>query len=141
MTPSFKIGNRAVPTINEHIKKIFIEGELLENSVIRNFLITALDAKEYNAKHYNLDVIISVEYRVKSPRGTQFGIWAANILQQYMLNGYAINDVRIKQIESSIQELVAKYNQITADYVCNSYYSKSKTYENNIKEKKNTWSN
>lgn len=61
-----------VRTINEHIKNIFKEGELEENSVIRNFRITAADGKQYDTNFYNLDVIISVGYRVKSHRGTQF---------------------------------------------------------------------
>ncbi len=68
--------NKNVRTINEHIKNIFFEGELAKNSVIRNFRITANDGKFYNTKFYNLDVIISVGYRVKSKRGTQFRIWA-----------------------------------------------------------------
>ena len=66
-------------TISEHIRNIFSEGELLENSVHRNFRYTASDGKKYNIKHYNLDVVISVGYRVKSKRGTQFRIWATKI--------------------------------------------------------------
>lgn len=63
-------------TISEHISNIFKEGELEENSVVRNFRITATDGKNYDTQHYNLDVIISIGYRVKSPQGTQFRIWA-----------------------------------------------------------------
>lgn len=62
--------------ISEHISNVFADGELVEDSVVRNFRITATDGKKYNTKHYNLDVIISVGYRVKSHRGTQFRIWA-----------------------------------------------------------------
>ena len=69
-----------VRTDNEYIKNIFIEGELEEESVIRKFRITAVDGKKYNTNMYNLDLIISVGYRVSSKRGTQFRIWATNIL-------------------------------------------------------------
>jgi len=92
--------------ITEHIGNIFKERELFENSVCRNFRHTASDGKSYNTKYYNLDVIISVGYRVKSKRGTQFRQWATQILRQYLINGYTINENRIRQIESSIDELV-----------------------------------
>ena len=72
---------KGTPTINEHIKNIFKEGELQENSVIRKFRITASDGKKYETNFYNLDVIISVGYRVKSQRGTQFRIWATKTLK------------------------------------------------------------
>jgi len=65
-------------TISEHIGNIFKEGELEENSVVRNFRIAATDGKNYDTQHYNLDVIISVGYRVRSPQGTQFRIWATH---------------------------------------------------------------
>ena len=83
--------------ISEHISHIFEEGELNENSVVRNFRTTAEDGKNYNTKHYNLDVIISVGYRVKSLRGTQFRIWATQILKEYMKKGFALNDDLLKQ--------------------------------------------
>ncbi|MBA7539147.1 hypothetical protein ES705_31426 [subsurface metagenome] len=67
-----------VRTVNEHIKNIFKEGELEENSVIRNFRITVADGKKYSTNMYDLDLIISVDYRVNSKRGTQFRIWATN---------------------------------------------------------------
>ena len=72
-----------VRTINEHIRNIFSEGELREQEVIRKFRITASDGKQYDTLHYNLDVIISVGYRVKSHRGTQFRIWATQRLREY----------------------------------------------------------
>ena len=68
--------NKDVRTINEHIQNIFAEGELAEESVIRKFRITAADGKGYETQHYNLEVVIAVGYRVKSPRGTQFRQWA-----------------------------------------------------------------
>ncbi len=83
--------------ISEHISHIFKEGELDENSVVRKFRTTATDGKNYNTKHYNLDVIISVGYRVKSLRGTQFRIWATGILKEYMKKGFALNDDLLKQ--------------------------------------------
>ena len=83
--------------ISEHITHIFNEGELDENSVVRNFRTTAEDGKNYNVKHYNLDVIISVGYRVKSLRGTQFRIWATQVLKEYLRKGFALNDDLLKQ--------------------------------------------
>ena len=89
--------DKGIPTINEHIKNIFKEGELKENSVIRKFRITASDAKSYKANFYNLDVIISVGYRVKSLRGTQFRIWATQRLKEYIIKGFTLDDERLKQ--------------------------------------------
>ena len=83
-------------TISEHIKNIFEEGELEESSVVRNFRTTAIDGKNYDTKYYNLDVIISVGYRVKSPQGTQFRIWATQRLKEYIIKGFALNDDRFK---------------------------------------------
>lgn len=83
--------------ISEHITHIFNEGELDENSVVRIFRTTAEDGKNYNVKHYNLDVIISVGYRVKSLRGTQFRIWATQVLKEYLRKGFALNDDLLKQ--------------------------------------------
>lgn len=84
--------------ISEHIKHIFSEGELEEDSVVRNFRTTATDGKKYNKKHYNLDVIISVGYRVKSLRGTQFRKWALQILKEYLIKGFAMNDDLLKEV-------------------------------------------
>jgi len=78
-------------TITEHIQNVFNEGELDENSVCRNFRHTAADGKNYDTKYYNLDVIISVGYRVKSPQGTQFRIWATQRLREYIIKGFALN--------------------------------------------------
>jgi len=83
-------------TISEHIKNIFEEGELNENAVIRNFRTTASDGKSYYVNHYNLDVIISVVYRVKSQQGTQFRIWATQRLKEYIVKGFTLNDERFK---------------------------------------------
>ena len=83
-------------TISEHIKNVFEEGELEESSVVRNFRTTAIDGKNYDTNYYNLDVIISVGYRVKSPQGTQFRIWATQRLKEYIIKGFALNDERFK---------------------------------------------
>lgn len=83
--------------ISEHIKHIFEEGELSETSVVRKFRTTAADGKSYNTTFYNLDVIISVGYRVKSLRGTQFRIWANSILKEYITKGFALDDDRLKE--------------------------------------------
>jgi len=91
--------------ISEHIKHIFAEGELKEKSVVRNFRTTASDGKTYNTKHYNLDVIISIGYRVKSLRGTQFRIWATERLKDYLIKGYAINENRLKQKQMEVEYL------------------------------------
>ena len=84
-------------TITEHIKNVFGEGELVENSVCRNFRHTADDGKTYDTQYYNLDVIISVGYRVKSQRGTQFRIWATQRLKEYIVKGFTLDDERLKQ--------------------------------------------
>jgi hypothetical protein len=85
-----------VPTINEHLKNIFAKGELDGDSVIRDFRITAADGKNYRTKHYALEAIVAVGYRVNSDRGSQFRIWATERLSDYILKGYAIDSERFK---------------------------------------------
>ena len=85
-------------TISRHIKNIFEEGELSRNSVVAKFATTALDGKTYQVDYYNLDVIISVGYRVKSQRGVQFRIWATNVLKEYIKKGFAMDDDRLKNL-------------------------------------------
>ena len=89
-------------TISRHIKNIFAEGELERDSVVAKFATTAADGKTYQVEFYNLDVIISVGYRVKSKRGTQFRIWATGILKEYMRKGFALDDERLKNLLSLI---------------------------------------
>ena len=89
--------------ISLHINNIFKEGELKQISVVKDFLTTALDGKKYRTKYYNLDVIISVGYRVKSIRGTQFRQWANKVLKEYLLRGHAINS-RITYLEQKVAE-------------------------------------
>ena len=83
-------------TISRHIKNIFNEGELSPKSVVAKFATTAADGKTYQVDYYNLDVIISVGYRVKSVRGTQFRIWATQRLKEYMIKGFTMDDERLK---------------------------------------------
>ena len=85
-------------TISRHIKNIFAEGELERDSVVAKFATTAADGKTYQVEFYNLDIIISVGYRVKSKRGTQFRIWATGILKEYMRKGFALDDERLKNL-------------------------------------------
>ena len=82
--------------ISKHLKNIFEEGELPGNSVVANFATTAADGKTYQVDYYNLDAIIAVGYRVKSARGTQFRIWATQLLKEYMVKGFALDDERLK---------------------------------------------
>lgn len=88
--------NKGRTTITEHIGNIFQDNELEEKSVCRKFRHTAQDGKSYNTTYYNLDVIISVGYRVKSKEGTQFRIWATQRLKEYIIKGFALNDDRFK---------------------------------------------
>ena len=83
-------------TISRHIKNIFTEGELEQNSVVANYATTAADGKKYNVDYYNLDVIISVGYRVKSLRGVQFRKWATARLTEYLIKGFTMDDERLK---------------------------------------------
>lgn len=85
-------------TVSEHIRNIFREGELDENSVIRKFRITAADGKTYQTAHYNLDVIISVGYRVKSQRGVRFRQWATRVLREHLTQGYSLNEHRLAEL-------------------------------------------
>ncbi len=86
----------SIPNINIHIRNILKDRELNENSVIKEFLTTASDGKNYQTKFYNLDMIISVGYRIKSSVATQFRIWATSVLKEYIIKGFALNDERMK---------------------------------------------
>ena len=83
-------------TISRHIRNVFAEGELDHSAVVANFATTAADGKTYQVDYYNLDVIISVGYRVKSQRGVQFRIWATKVLKEYLIKGFALDDERLK---------------------------------------------
>ena len=100
--------------ISRHIKNVFDEGELTADSVVANFATTAADAKTYKVAYYNLDVIISVGYRVKSHRGTQFRIWASQRLREYIIKGFAMDDERLKRANSGnyFDELLSRIRDI-----------------------------
>jgi len=83
-------------TVNYHLKKIFSDSELEENSVIRNFRVTATDGKNYDSKHYNLSAIIAVGYKVNSERAVQFRKWATQIVQEFTIKGFTMDDERLK---------------------------------------------
>jgi len=101
-------------TVSRHIKNIFIEGELDRNSVVVNYATTAADGKTYQVDHFNLDVVISVGYRVKSLRGTQFRIWASSILKEYLQKGFVMNDDLLKNAGGGnyFEELLARIRDI-----------------------------
>ena len=107
-----------INTINYHIKEILKSAELREDSVIRKFRITASDGKSYETQFYNLDVIISVGYRVNSEKATKFRIWATQTLRNYIVKGYAIDDERLKQGyhfgKDYFDELLEKIREIRA---------------------------
>lgn len=96
--------------ITMHIKNIFAEGELEEKSVSKESLLTAKDGKNYKTKFYNLDVIISVGYRVKSIRSTQFRIWANKLIKEYLIKGYNLDSDRMKNNGGGVyfEELLEK---------------------------------
>jgi len=85
-----------VRTINYHLKKIFSDNELQEDSVIRNFRITAADAKTYDTKHYNLKAIIAVGYKVNSEQAVQFRKWATDIIESFTIKAFVMDDERLK---------------------------------------------
>ena len=88
--------------ISRHIRNLFNEGELVWQSVVAKFAITAVDGKSYQVDYFNLDVIISVGYRVKSHRGTQFRIWATRRLREYIIKGFTMDDER-DYVKKSLQ--------------------------------------
>lgn len=111
-------------TVSEHIQNIFREGELLSEAVVRKSRTTASDGKRYLVQGYNLDVIISVGYRVKSLRGTHFRQWATGILRQYLVQGYALHEKRLRESARQLADLkrlvqlqgeVVAHQELTSD--------------------------
>jgi hypothetical protein len=100
--------------VSLHVRNIFKEGELSEDSVVKEYLTTAADGKNYKTSFYNLDVIISVGYRVKSHRGTQFRMWATQRLREYIVKGFALDDDRLKRAGGGnyFEELLARIRDI-----------------------------
>ncbi len=112
---------KAKATISEHISHIFAEGELVEDSVVRFYRTTATDNKPYNVKYFSLPLILAVGYRVRSKRGTQFRQWATQILQEYLVKGFAMDDGRLKnppvsysQVPDYFDELLERIRDIRA---------------------------
>lgn len=101
MARLFDVG---VPAISKHLKNIFEEGELEEDSVISKMETTATDGKNYLITYYNLDAIISVGYRVNSQKATRFRQWATSVLREYMIKGFAMDDNRLKQGENLLEK-------------------------------------
>ncbi len=91
--------------ISRHLRNVFEEKELTKYSVVAKYATTAADGKIYQVEYFNLDAIISVGYRVNSKRGTQFRIWATNVLRQHLVAGYTINEKRLKAQQGKITEL------------------------------------
>ena len=109
-----KLFNRDKSVISRHIKNVFIEGELQKDSVVAKFATTASDGKTYNVDYYNLDVVISVGYRVKSLEGVRFRKWATERLKEYIIKGYTLDDERLKNLGGGIyfSELLKRIKDI-----------------------------
>ncbi len=109
---------RDVKTIGKHINNVFSEGELIKDVVVAKFATTTQHGaiigkiQTQQVEYYNLDIIISVGYRVKSKQGTQFRIWATNVLRDYLLKGYVLNQ-RMNRIENTVEQLAGKVNEIS----------------------------
>lgn len=108
--------DRDVKTIGKHVNNA-IKEELDENTVVAKFATTATDGKVYDVEHYNLDVIISVGYRVKSKRGVEFRKWANSVLKQYIIKGYAVNTNRINQLGEVIRIMKRTENSLDSKQV------------------------
>ena len=107
----------SVPNISMHISNILRDGELQENSVIKEYLTTASDGKEYNVTFYSLDMILAIGFRVRSKRGTQFRIWANRHLKEYMIKGFVVDDERLKNPDGRpdyFDELLERIRDIRA---------------------------
>lgn len=105
LTQMVELFQRDKSVLSRHLKNIFKEKELHRNAVVAKNATTASDGKIYQVEYYNLDVIISIGYRVKSKRGTQFRIWANKVLKDYLIKGYAINEKRLKVEAAKYREL------------------------------------
>ena len=108
--------DRDVKTIGKHINNV-LEEELSGDSVVANFATTATDGKVYQVEYYSLDVIISVGYRVKSNRGIEFRRWANSVLKQYILNGYAVNERRLTELQQTIEIIRRTNHQLNDDQI------------------------
>jgi hypothetical protein len=103
--------------ISLHLKNVFKEGELIDESVVKESLTTAADGKRYRTQLYNLDAILAVGYRVRSPRGVQFRRWASTVLKEYLLKGFVLDDERLKNPDGRpdhFDEMLARIRDIRA---------------------------
>lgn len=91
--------------VSRHINNVFREGELERSSVVANFATTAADGKTYQVDHFNLDVVISVGYRIKSQRGIEFRQWATRVLREHLIKGYTINEQRLREESAKLREM------------------------------------
>ena len=108
--------DRSKKTISEHLQNLFADGELNENAVVRNFRTTATDGKTYDVAHYNLEAVLAVGFRVKSPRGSQFRRWANTQLREFIVKGFVMDDERLKNPGGwdYFDELLARIREIRA---------------------------
>lgn len=95
--------NSSKANVSEHIKNIFQDGELDEQQVVRKFRTTAKDGKNYNVSYYNLDLILSLGYRIKSLTATRFRIWATSVLRNYLQQGYVVNEKRLQALKKTVE--------------------------------------
>ena len=114
-----EVFDSTVANINTHIRNILAENELDETAVIKEYLITASDGKNYRTKHYNLDMLLAIGYRVRSPRGTQFRRWATQTLREFLIKGFVLDDERLKSAETTFgqdyfEELLERIRDIRA---------------------------
>ncbi len=121
--------------ISLHISRIFKEEELDKHSVVKFFLTTAIDGKTYNTKHYNLDMVISIGYRVNSKKATKFRQWATSVLKNYIQNGYVINSEKItherfEELENDVSLLKSKIEHISSSFDDNSLKPKQGIFYN-----------
>ena len=107
----------SIPNISMHVSNVLKEGELKQNSVVKDYLTTASDGKNYNVTFYSLDMILAIGFRVRSKRGTQFRIWANHNLKEYMVKGFLIDDERLKNPDGRpdyFDELLERIRDIRA---------------------------
>ena len=116
---------RDVKTIGKHITNVFNDGELNRIAVVANFATTAIDGKIYNIEYYNLDVIISIGYRVKSQKGVRFRQWATSVLKNYIQNGFVINSDRITNDRFVSLENEVKFLKSKVENISNSHENKT----------------
>ncbi len=120
---------KAKGTVSEHIKHIFEEGELVEDSVVRFFRTTAADGKHYEVAHYNLDMVLALGYRVRSPVGVRFRQWASDKLKEFIIKGFVLDDERLKNLGQApdyFDELSRRLQDIRTSE--RHFYQKSPTF-------------